>query len=307
MTLYTVRHKTTFEYPQPVSTSRHALHLTPRTTAHQTRRMSSLTITPPTTLRSQKLDFFGNSVEFITIETPHDSLEILAESVMELHPLPLPDPATTKPWDAVRDGLTKDLSEEGLHAIECRFTSPYIRPETDLRPYTLESFAAGRPILQGAVDLMRRIYTDFKYESGSTDLGTSVDAVFETRKGVCQDFAHLQIACLRSIGLSARYVSGYLMTHPPEGQPRLTGADASHAWLSVWCPGQGWVDLDPTNNVIPTEEHITVAWGRDYSDVSPIRGVVIGGAGQSHTVEVDVTRITDPVAAGMTSRNGSRG
>lgn len=148
---------------------------------------------------------------------------------------------------------------------------------------------------------MQRIHAGFGYQSGLMDLETSPDDVFVTRKGVCQDFAHFQIACLRSIGLAARYVSGYLMTVPPQGHPRLTGADASHAWLSVRCPGNGWLDLDPTNNLLPANEHITLAWGRDYSDVSPVRGVVIGGAGQSHTVAVDVTRITDPVAAGLSS------
>ena len=155
-------------------------------------------------------------------------------------------------------------------------------------PPTPRSFPAGRPILEAAFDLTARIHQDFRFDAKATEVTTPVETFFEKRRGVCQDFSHLQIACMRSLGLPARYVSGYLRTLPPPGRPRLVGADASHAWCSAWCPGYGWVDFDPTNNCVPSDGHITLAWGRDYSDVSPIRGVLLGGAKHSLKVGVDV-------------------
>jgi transglutaminase-like putative cysteine protease len=175
-----------------------------------------------------------------------------------------------------------------LEPLQFAFGSPYIALDREARDYALPSFTAGRPILEAAMDLTSRIFEDFEYQGGVSDVSTPVRQVLKMRKGVCQDFAHLEIACLRSIGLAARYVSGYLLTHPPPGQRKLVGSDASHAWLAVWAGELGWIDLDPTNNAMPDSEHITVAWGRDYGDVSPMNGFIIGGGAHTVTVGVDV-------------------
>ncbi|MGE4221574.1 MAG: transglutaminase family protein, partial [Alphaproteobacteria bacterium] len=180
---------------------------------------------------------------------------------------------------------------DSLAAYEFSFDSPFTATDADLEALVVPSFQPGRPILEAALDLTARIYREFAYDPTATTLATPVAEVVRMRRGVCQDFAHLQLACLRRIGLPARYVSGYLLTYPPPGGQKLIGADASHAWLSIWCPGSGWVDLDPTNNKIPRDEHITLAWGRDYGDVSPIRGVIVGGAAQSMEVAVDVNPV----------------
>jgi transglutaminase-like putative cysteine protease len=182
-----------------------------------------------------------------------------------------------------------------LEAAEFLFDSPLIKSNDDFADYSRPSFPKGRPILEAVQDLSERIHKDFKFDPSATDVSTPVTQVLKDRRGVCQDFAHLQIACLRSIGLPARYVSGYLNTIPPPGQPKLAGADASHAWVSFYCDAHGWIDIDPTNNQIPNLQHITVGWGRDYSDVSPVRGVVLGSAGHALKVSVDV-RPTEPVA-----------
>jgi transglutaminase-like putative cysteine protease len=188
----------------------------------------------------------------------------------------------------VCEEVQTDRSPGALKALEFTFASPYVPLVAELRAYAATSFPPGRPILAGARDLTHRIFSDFKYQPGSTDLGTGVTRAFAMRRGVCQDFAHIQIACLRSLGLPARYVSGYLLTRPAEGKERLVGADASHAWLAVWVPGHDWVDLDPTNDLIPGREHITIGWGRDYGDVSPVSGVMFGGGAHEVTVAVDV-------------------
>ena len=245
-------------------------------------------VAPAPDVTSQCTDFFGNTSHFLTIQAPHRTLTITAESFVEAATLATPDPAETVAWDALHETLPSDLSPEGLDAYKMTFDSPYVMAETDLSAYALQSFPAGRPVLAAALDLTARIHADFHYDTGSTNIDTSVDEVFAARRGVCQDFAHLQVACLRKLGLAARYVSGYLLTRPPEGRERLVGADASHAWVSVWCPGNGWVDLDPTNNKVPGKEYVTLAWGRDYGDVSPVRGVVEGGTEQDLDVSVDV-------------------
>lgn len=298
--ILSVTHRNRFRYLTDVNLARHALHLTPRTTAAQTCHRHSVTVDPVPEVTARRTDFFGNTTQFLTIQAPHRELTITAESVVEVNPAPPPDPAATMAWDAVHESVSADLSPEGLAAYEMTFDSPYVTAATDLTDYARHSFASRRPVLEAALDLTARIHGDFRYNSGATTIETPVDEVFAARHGVCQDFAHLQIACLRQLGLAARYVSGYLLTRPPEGRERLVGADASHAWVSLWCPGNGWVDLDPTNNTIPGDEHVTLAWGRDYGDVSPVRGVVVGGAGQELDVSVDVMPV-DSVEAATTS------
>jgi transglutaminase-like putative cysteine protease len=199
-----------------------------------------------------------------------------------------PIPESTPPWEQVRDRLPQELDVEWLDAYQYVFDTRSASARPEFHRYALESFTPGRPILLAALDLTARIFREFTYDPRATNVTTPIREVFEHRRGVCQDFAHLQIACLRSLGLAARYVSGYLSTLPPPGRPRLVGADATHAWVSLFCGEYGWVDLDPTNNQIPADRHVLLAWGRDYDDVSPVKGVILGGGAHSVIVSVDV-------------------
>jgi transglutaminase-like putative cysteine protease len=199
-------------------------------------------------------------------------------------------PRVTQPWEVARAMLRSDLTPAGLEAMEFTWASTLVPLFAEVEDFARESFGPGRPLLDAAADLNRRIHDEFEYKPLVTTVSTPIREVLATRRGVCQDFAHLMIAAVRSMGLAARYVSGYLLTHRPGNSPRLVGADASHAWVSVFLPGYGWADLDPTNGTMPGDEHITLAWGRDYSDVSPLRGVILGGGNQSLTVAVDVAQ-----------------
>ena len=282
-----ISHRTTFKYDFQVAMSQHLVHLSPRETPVQVVHSHSLTVDPAPALRSEDVDYFGNTTNYLTIDEPHDELRVVSRARIEVSTPVLPPPETTEPWDKVSCILGQNFDRSTLDAYSFVFGSPLTLSQ-DALAYAEPSFPTGSPVLYGAIDLMGRIYRDFKYEGGVTDISTPVDRLLADRRGVCQDFAHLQIACLRALGLPARYVSGYLLTHPPEGQERLVGSDASHAWLAVWVPEYGWVDLDPTNNLLPAEEHITIAWGRDYGDVSPINGMVIGGGEHKVDVAVDV-------------------
>lgn len=284
--IYEVSHRTSYRYSIPVSFSHHRLHLTPRPCDRQVCHRTALSVSPNPTVQSAGVDYFGNPVTNVTLQEQHKELSLHVRSVIEVLPGSPPDPGETASWDGIYDALYGDTSDSGLDAIQYVFDSPYAASDATLAGYAGASFPPGAPVLAGALDLTRRINQEFTYDSAATTVSTPVAEVFAGRRGVCQDFAHLEIACLRSLGIPARYVSGYLLTHPPEGQPRRIGADASHAWLAVWCPGYGWVDLDPTNDLIVAEEHITVAWGRDYSDVSPIKGAIFGGG--AHTIDVGV-------------------
>jgi transglutaminase-like putative cysteine protease len=286
--LYRIEHETRYVHSGGVSTSQHVAYLTPRTLPRQSVRWHELVIEPAPASRVQRVDYFGNAVDYFTILTPYDQMRVVGRSVVEVTvtepPLAL---AAGAPWEAVRDELFFKRGAPSDAAAEFCYPSPYVVTARELVEFTRESFAPDRPLVAAAVDLMHRISEKFTFDPGSTTIATPVTRVLAHRRGVCQDFAHLQIGCLRSLGLAARYVSGYLLTEPPAGQPRLVGADASHAWLSVWCPPLGWVDLDPTNDVLPSRRHVTLAWGRDYGDVSPLRGVVLGG--RDHTLHVGVS------------------
>lgn len=284
--IYDIDHRTTYKYAQPVSISHHLLHMCPRPTAGQNVERHNLFIEPAATVIRDSVDYFGNTATHVTIEESHAELSIVSRSTVDVFGAPPVEPWTSPPWETVADLLSRAADAEALDAAQCLYDSPMTMAGQRVRDYAAASFAPGRPVLEVALDLMGRIYSDFKFDDSVTDVATPVDTVFEERGGVCQDFAHLQIACLRAHGIAARYVSGYILTHPPEGKERLVGADASHAWLSVWSPGYGWMDVDPTNNHVPTTEHVTVAWGRDYGDVSPINGMVVGGG--EHEVEVAV-------------------
>lgn len=283
--IYDIRHTTTFSYEDVVSVSHHVLHLTPRPHPRQVCMSSLTTVDPLPAVDSEGHDYFGNPVRYLTVQEPHERLVVDARSRVEVLPTEAIDFAASEPWDHIRERLPEDAA---LDAYEFSFESPYVTANEDIKAYARRSFTPGRPVLEAAMELTGRIFKEFEYRGGVSDVSTPVRDVFAMRQGVCQDFAHLELACLRSLGLAARYVSGYLLTLPPEGKEKLVGSDASHAWLSVWAGAGGWVDLDPTNNLIPGVEHITIAWGRDYGDVSPINGFIVGGGSHQVSVAVDV-------------------
>jgi transglutaminase-like putative cysteine protease len=289
--IYRVRHRTTYSYEDPVSVSHHLLRLTPRNLSGQVCRETQLSILPSPTVTTTHTNYFGNIQTFFTLQEPHDGLIVEASSELEVHSIKRPNFSGSPPWETVAESLATDHSEEGLDAYQFVFGSQRVGASRELADYAREAFPAGRPLLESILAFMQKIHRDFQFDTKATEVTTPVQAFSQKRRGVCQDFAHLQIACLRSLGLPARYISGYLRTLPPPGRPRLVGADASHAWCSAWCPGAGWVDFDPTNNCVPEDGHITVAWGRDYSDVSPIHGVLLGGAKHTLDVGVDVMPI----------------
>ena len=287
---YRIVHKTAYQYSEPASLSQNELILEPRDTAFQRVNQTHLSILPEPQYSSSRIDFFGNRVQVFMVQHPHTELTMTATSQVETLLLAEPVPQQTLPWEDTVQTLCVHAQVEALDAFQFVFASPMITIGPRMRDYALLSFPPGRPVLEGAVDLMGRIFNEFSYDKSATTVDTPVEQVLEERKGVCQDFAHLAISCLRSLGLAARYVSGYLETLPPPGKPKLIGADASHAWLSIYVPGLGWVDLDPTNNQIPGQRHITLAWGRDYGDVTPVKGVVMGGGVHTLSVMVDVAQ-----------------
>jgi transglutaminase-like putative cysteine protease len=289
---YQVEHHTAYRYSEPVMLSHQQLHLTPRPLNHQRTQAHQLAIEPAPTLQREFIDPFGNPVTEIAIESAHTKLEIVARthvSVMEATKIAARE---TPGWEAVREMLRYRAawhpSAAILQATQFLFESPHARVKRELRAYAMECFAPGRSIVEAATALMEKIHGDFKFDRAATIVSTPVMKFFEQKRGVCQDFAHLMISCLRSTGLAARYVSGYLLTHPPPGEPRRNGSDASHAWVSLFIPERGWIDLDPTNNLITSSEHITIGWGRDFSDVTPLRGVINGGGVQTLDVKVTV-------------------
>jgi transglutaminase-like putative cysteine protease len=289
---YRVRHETVYRYGGDVAHSHQLLHLTPRPLALQTCTAHSLELRPPPGLRRDDIDAFGNPVTRLEYDRPHERLDVIAAAEVEVRaPQPL-DPQASLPWEQVRSALVycgQPPSADILEACRYRMESAYVRIKQTFSDYTESAFGEGRPILAAALDLMHQLHRDFSYAPGTTDVQTSVLDAFAARRGVCQDFAHIMIAGLRSRGLAARYVSGYLRTQPAgTNLASWVGADASHAWVSVFCPPFGWVDLDPTNDVAIELDHITVAWGRDFGDVSPLRGVIVGGGHHRLSVRVSV-------------------
>jgi transglutaminase-like putative cysteine protease len=286
---YEIVHRTSYDYAAPVSVSHHVARLEPRTTATQQREEFTLKIQPPPELRKSREDYFGNKLCFFSIQEVHHKLETVTSSRVTVHSPPAFALEASPEWEQVARLFRDPVSPEVVEPYQFVFDSPQVRASFDLHDYTLGSFCRSTPLLVAASDLMRRIHADFKFDPKATTVATPLEEVWTKRRGVCQDFAHLGITCLRSLGLPARYVSGYLRTHPAPGQEKLVGADASHAWFALFCPGVGWVDFDPTNNVRPAEEHITVAYGRDFGDVSPLSGILTGGGAHDVKVAVDVT------------------
>ncbi len=290
---YEIVHATTYLYSEAVPLCQNELHLQPRNTPRQRCVSHHLTTNPPAHKLEQCRDYFGNEIHFFTIQDRHFELSVSAHSEVELLPAAFLPPGTTLHWESVAR-QAGGVPVENLDVRQFIYDSPHVATSAELADFARASFTPKRPWLDAVLDLMSRIHEDFAYDPTATNVSTPLDTVLSLQRGVCQDFAHLQIGCLRSLGLPARYVSGYLLTSPPPGQPRLIGADASHAWISAWCPTFGWVDFDPTNNVVPSLDHITVAWGRDYSDVCPIKGVFIGGGEHAMNVSVHVEPLVDP-------------
>ena len=287
---YRVLHETRYQYQSKVTLSQQYLHLTPRIFDFQDTEAHRILIEPAINEGFEAIDYFGNHSRHVALTLPHDHLLVHAESTVALRTRPgLAQIAGSPPWEQVRDAMATDKRPATLEACRYLYASPHVAWFHELEAYARLSFTPGRPVLDAALDLTRRIFGDFDFDSAATDISTPLDQVLRGRRGVCQDFAQLMIGCLRSIGLPARYISGYILTHPPAGQPRLIGADASHAWVSVFCPHLGWIDFDPTNRSLVQHEHITLGWGRDFSDVTPMRGIVLGGGQQTLEVRVTVT------------------
>jgi transglutaminase-like putative cysteine protease len=294
---YDIIHRTLYEYAVPVAVSHHVARLEPRITATQSRAAFALEIEPRPLLRKARVDYFGNQLCFFSIQEVHQRLEIVTTSRVTIGAATLPARESSPAWEEVTGVFRDPVSPEVVEPYQFIFDSPQVRASVALADYASGSFAKGRPLLAAVRDLTGRIHRDFKYDPRATTVATPLEEVLEKRSGVCQDFAHLGIACLRSLGLPARYVSGYLRTRAPAGQERLVGADASHAWFAVYCPGLGWMDFDPTNDLQPAEEHITVAYGRDFDDVSPVAGILTGGGRHTVNVAVDVSEASDKAGA----------
>ncbi|HTR85424.1 MAG TPA: transglutaminase family protein [Reyranella sp.] len=287
---YLLSHRTTYSYASSVDAAHHIAHLRARAFPGQNVSSISIVTNPTPALAVQHTDYFGNQIDIYRIDQPHQRFEIEVRAAIDVH-FPDPPPAATTPtWEEIAKMLVGDGFPVPIEAAEFVHESPLVPYDEDLREYGAQSFAADRPILEAVSDLKRRIKADFEYHPGATDISTPLHEVFSGKAGVCQDFAHLMIAACRAHGLAAAYVSGYLRTVHSKEEVALRGADASHAWVAVWCGEQtGWIHLDPTNDLIASQDHVAVAWGRDFADVSPLRGVILGG--DSHSYGVAVTLV----------------
>ena len=298
-----VRHETHYQYTPAVENAQHAVYLRPNTCSGQTVIRHALRISPQPVQQREGLDVYGNSKLFFSLQIPHDELQVIADSIVQTHARPAN--TTALAWECVREAFRYRAGAGYNSAWEFAFASPYVPRHQAFTDFSQPSFGAGRPLVEAAHDLMSRIYNVMTYDGSSTDVDTPALHALQQGKGVCQDFAHIMVACCRAMGLPARYVSGYMLTQPPPGQPRLIGCDASHAWASVYCPdaphsstGQ-WLDFDPTNNRAPGEDYVTLATGRDFMDVSPLRGVIRGGAQHALSVAVTVMPLEEMPKSGL--------
>ncbi len=284
--VYAVQHRTLYRYGSPVDLGVHLLHLEPRDLSFQRVLRASLTPAPIPGRVQAGVDAFGNRVSWMFLDEPHPEFEVRLDALVEVATRTPPAPEDTPPWREVAAAAFAG-GADGYEAAEFLFDGPMVGTSPDVTAYVAGSFRSNEPLLAGLIDLNARMRKDFTFRAGATTVNTPVRTVLTQRAGVCQDFAHLVIAGLRGLGLPARYVSGYVRTRPAPGQPRRRGADQSHAWVGCWMgAGLGWIDIDPTNNLVVNDEHVVLGWGRDFSDVSPLRGVILGGG--SHTVEVGV-------------------
>jgi transglutaminase-like putative cysteine protease len=290
--IYDVRQTTTCSYATPVAHARHVLRLTPVSRSGERVHVAALQIVPEPTHRREGQDFFGNRLTWIEIEEPHETVIVKLSARVAVDALIEPPPLTTPAWEVVRDDAFATGDIGSLSPAHFLFPSRMISLDPEIRDYVRQSFLPGRPVLDAAIELIGRMKMDFVYEIGATTVTTTPPMSFALRRGVCQDFAHIMISGLRGIGLPAAYVSGYLRTLPRTDPTRLQGADAMHAWVMLWCgPDAGWIGLDPTNAVLASEEHVVLAIGRDYTDVAPMDGVVLGSGGQQIDVSVNVTPV----------------
>lgn len=290
---YSVRHQTRYLYSDQVAISYNRVHSQPRYCEWQTYSQARLSIDPEPAFLARQTDFFGNPVTFFTVQEPHADLSVTVHFEADVRRRDYTQDSCG--WEELVSRLKSPPDPSALEASQFRFPSNWVEVSEPLRRFAASSFKPGKSVLEGARDLCRRIHNDFVFDSEATTIATPVQEVLDSKRGVCQDFAHLFIGGLRSLGLAARYVSGYILTMPPPGQERLQGADASHAWISIWAPPLGWVDLDPTNDLLVSDQHVTLAWGRDFHDVSPMRGVVLGGGAQVVKVGVDVVPLEERV------------
>ena len=291
--VYRVEHDTEYRYAMPADNAWQLAHLQPRATDWQDVLQHALAIEPEPTERLHDVDFFGNPVVRFAIARTHDSLLVRAVSIVSVRPRPAIDPERSPRWEDVQRAWADAHPQLQFELAPFVVPSPLAPALPAAAALARTEFQPDRPWLAALLGLTRRIHRDFVFDPSATTVSTPLAQVLIERKGVCQDFAHLMVGCLRSIGLPARYVSGYLLTHPPPGRPRLAGADASHAWVSAWCPGAGWVDVDPTNGKRADTEFVTLGWGRDFGDVTPLRGVVRGGGEQQLQVRVTVDPAID--------------
>ncbi len=295
MTEYRITHVTTYQYSEPVRVCHNLLLLSPRSNERLTCLTHRITIRPTPTVETDRIDFFGNPMRAFSIEESHRQLVVTAASHVRVGPPEIGDLSVGGAWEQVVRAGTDRSGAGWLDAAPFRWDSRRVRRSDEYAAYARPSFPAGRSLLEGVRDLTRRIHADFRYDTTTTHADTPVETAFRQRSGVCQDFAQIGIACLRSLGIAARYVSGYLRTFPPPGKPRLIGADQSHAWLGVHAGELGWVDFDPTNDCLCSTDHVPVAYGRDFHDVVPMRGVFLGGGTHTLAVSVDVAPIETPV------------
>jgi len=292
MPVYQIDHETVYDYSLPVLFSNHLAHLLPREVPRQHWISHRLEIEPFPAAKQERLDIFGNRALAFSVEEEHQHFRIQTSGVVDVRAED--PPKTSPPWEDVVQQIEHGHSAEELDASMYAFPSPFANFDDSVKNYAKKSFTAGRPLFECASELMTRIYTDCYYTPGATRIGAMPAEILRGRKGVCQDFAHLMIGCLRSLHLPCRYISGYLRTYPPKGEKKLFGSDASHAWVSVFFPGHGWVEFDPTNNILGGSEHIIIAWGRDFGDVSPLKGVITGGGPHTLKVAVNVDLKNNP-------------
>jgi transglutaminase-like putative cysteine protease len=289
---YRVTHTTTYKYSEAVSFCYNIARLGPRDTESQLCKASFVNIYPQPDVLSEYQDFFGNKLIYFAIQHEHKSLKVVVTSEVAKNEQPPSQQYfdNNLSWETTKEILSIQ-DEELLDVRQFIPETASTKANADITDYALQSFMPGRPMFQAVYDLMQRIHTDFIYKAGFTTIATSLAEVMKERKGVCQDFAHLAIACIRAVGLPARYVSGYIETISPKGVEKLLGADASHAWFAAFIPGTGWVDFDPTNNQIPSTQHITIGWGRDYFDIAPLKGVILSSGSHHLSVSVDMKRV----------------
>lgn len=285
---YTIRHETTYQYSDTAQLSHNIAHLEPLATRRQLLHSFRIEATPAASVISRRKDGWGNALHFLLVQDSHREFRLLAESDVEVLPVLDPPVADSSPWEAVAASMRPRPIGDLAWISQFRHASPFVPILDAAKELALEVFTPDRPVLEAASELMHRIHDGFEYDPSATSVSTPLADLFRLRRGVCQDFAHVFLGCLRSLGLPARYVSGYLETLPPPGKARLIGADASHAWIQVWCPEQGWLDLDPTNDLVPGERHVAVATGRDFGDVTPLKGLILGGGVHVVQVSVDV-------------------